>query len=220
MLARTIAIVAANWWFYLFFAVVMLVIAGITDAGFVKSGNGVVSTMLWLIFARFIHRSALFGIRFGEANPDGSPDRSYGGFMFKGLALLIVSLIVAAPALFWAMGSTGTASAAPDLRDVYPFLVALPVAYALVLSLVGSWLPASVYRQNMGLGAALKRGYRTFSMCFYGLLRRCCLRSSPSSQRFWRSCYSVSIRRSSATARSIPPVASARLWRSSSNPSA
>jgi len=162
MIARTVSIIAANWWFYLFFAVLLLILAGLSDAGIVKSGNGVINTVLWLMFARFVHRAALFNVKFAEANPDGTADRSYGGFMLKGLALLAVSLIVSFPVLLWTMGSKVTASAAPDLSDVYPFLIALLVIYALVLSLAGSWLPASVYKRNSGLGTALKRGSSTF----------------------------------------------------------
>ena len=162
MIAKTVSVIAANWWFYLFFAILLLILAGLADAGILKAGNGAVNTMLWLMFARFVHRAALFNVKFAEANPDGSVDRSYGGFMLKGLALLVVSLILSLPVLLWTMGSKVTASAAPTLRDVYPFLLALLIIYALVLSLAGSWLPASVYKQNPGLGAALRRGSRTF----------------------------------------------------------
>jgi hypothetical protein len=160
MISRTISIIAANWWFYLFFAAVILVSVAAVDAGIVKSGSGVVNTMLWLMFARFVHHASLYGVKFGAPNPDGTPYRPFDGFVWRGLALLFLSLVLALP-LIYAAGPAAP-YADPALPNLLPFIIAVLIIYAILLSLVGSWLPASAYKQNTSLGAAFKRGRKNF----------------------------------------------------------
>jgi hypothetical protein len=165
MLAKTLAIISQNRWFYLYFAFLVLILAAIQDAGFVRSGGGAINAILWLIFARFVHRTALFGMKFNAPNLDGSPDRSFAGFLLKGMALLTLSIALALPAMFYG-GSDGAQTDTSPVPNLLPFIIVFLVIYAIVLSLAGSWLPASVYRRNPGLVAAIKRGSRNFFKVF------------------------------------------------------
>ena len=143
----------------------MVVQTAIEDAEVIKAGNSAVTFILWLFFARFVHRAALFNVKFGAPNPDGSPDRFFGGFIFKGLTLLVASFILVAPFAFYIFFQAEP-PATPTLRQLLPFILPSMISYATLLSLAGSWLPASVYRRNTGLGAALKRGSRNFFKVF------------------------------------------------------
>jgi len=166
MISRTISIITANWWFYLFFAAMLVIVAGIQDSGLIKSGStNAVGPILWLLFARFVHRASLYGVKFSAINPDGTPDRAFGGFLARGIALLFLSLVLALPLIFYVYGSAaGTAT--PTLPNLLPFMFGFLVIYAVLLSLLGSWLPASVYQQNTSLGAAFGRGSRNFFRVF------------------------------------------------------
>jgi hypothetical protein len=77
------------------------------------------------------------------------------------LALLFLSLVLALPLIFYAAGPAAP-YADPALPNLLPFIIAVLIIYAILLSLVGSWLPASVYKQNTSLGAAFKRGRKNF----------------------------------------------------------
>ncbi|MBL0371103.1 hypothetical protein JJB09_03595 [Rhizobium sp. KVB221] len=166
MISTSIRIIRENWHFYLFFVIAMLVVAALADTGIVRSASGTGTMVAWLLLALFVHRAALFNLKFGAPNADGTADRSFGGFMFKALALLVLSVIPAMPVLLSASGATGADSQAPDIPGLLPFFGATLLSYAVLLGLAGSWLPASVYKQNTGLGAAFKRGMRNFLPVF------------------------------------------------------
>jgi hypothetical protein len=166
MFSKSIDIISENWLFYIFFIVILTVVFGIQDAGYFKSGGSIGMTVVWLLIARYVHRSALFGRKFAEPNADGSSDTRFGGFIFKGLLLGIVAIALSVPFMFLTLSPGGGVSGLTYLVLIVAFLI----AYSVVLGLAGSWLPADVYGQNKGLGAAFKRGMSNFGSVFIRIL--------------------------------------------------
>ncbi|UVC10379.1 hypothetical protein IHQ71_07175 [Rhizobium sp. TH2] len=166
MFSKSIDIIRENWSFYLGFIMILTVMLGIQDAGYFKSGGSVGTTVIWLLIARYIHRSALFGLKFAETNADRSTDMRFGGFILKGLLLGGVAIALAVPFMFLTLSPGSGVSGLTYLVLIVAFLI----AYSVVLGLAGSWLPADVYGQNKGLGAAFKRGMSNFGSVFIRIL--------------------------------------------------
>ena len=166
MFSKSIDIISENWSFYLGFIAILTVVFGIQDAGYFTSGGSTGTAVIWLLIARYIHRSALFGRKFAEPNPDGSTDRRIAGFIFKGLLLVAVAIALAVPFMFLTLSPGSGVSGLTYLVLIVAFLI----FYSIVLGLAGSWLPADVYGENKGLGAAFKRGMSNFGSVFIRIL--------------------------------------------------
>lgn len=161
MLSKTVSIIAANWWVYLFFVVILLVLSALSDAGVIGSGNNAGTGILWLFFARYVHRTALFGAKFTDRDAAKTYDRGFVGFVLKGLALTFVPMIFAIPILIWTRSGSQNGPMPSDY-DVVRYACVFVTLFILSLSIAGTWMPASIYRQNTSLQAAVKRGLRYF----------------------------------------------------------
>ena len=95
MIAKSISIVRENLWFYLFFAAIVLALTALSYGGVLPGPIGITTIFLWQLFARFVTRSALFGVKFTDRNPDGSNDNVVDSFILKALGLAAVSLVIA-----------------------------------------------------------------------------------------------------------------------------
>lgn len=166
MFASSISIIRANWLFYLLFSGLVLFFAGLAEAGYIGTVNGIIISAVWLTFARLVHRSALFPISFSAPVPNGAVSDSYLAFVLKGLLLFAASLMLSFPFLLLPKTAHLTASQAPEISDILPFGVALFAFFVIVMSVAGTWLAAGVYGQNKGLRAAVKRGLNTFLPVF------------------------------------------------------
>jgi hypothetical protein len=170
MIAKSISIIRENLWFYLFFAVIVLGLTALSYAGVLSGPIGITTIFLWQLFARFVTRSALLGVKFGDRNPDGTNDNVVDSYILKALALAAVSLIIAFPFILVAFWNQVLASENPSADVLVTILIIVFVSYAAVLGIAGSWLPASLQGRRRGLTEAIRRAPLTFLPVFIRVL--------------------------------------------------
>lgn len=170
MVAKSISIVRENLWFYMFFAAIVLGLTGLGYAGVLPGPVGITTIFLWQLFARFVTRSALLGVKFGDRNPDGSNDNVVDSFILKALALAAVSLLIAFPFILVAFWNQVLASENPSADVLITIMIIVFVSYAAVLGIAGSWLPASLQGSRKGLTEAIRRAPVTFLPVFIRVL--------------------------------------------------
>jgi hypothetical protein len=171
MLTKAYAIVRENIAFYFIFVCLVLAINWFRDMGYIQSSAGVVNAIPWIVLAYFVHQAALFNAKFAVANPDGTKWKSsQGGFVLKAFALGLLALALSAPVLLYGLSKYPPSPGHDDGKLVLGFGLALLLAYTAVLSLLGSWLPASIYQRNPGIGSAFTRGRANFFSVFVRIL--------------------------------------------------
>lgn len=170
MIAKSLEIIRSNLWFYLFFAALMLGLTALSYSGIFAGSIGITTLFLWQLFIRFVTRSALFGVRFTEKNPDGSNDNVVDSFVLKAIGLAVASFIVAFPFMLIAFWNQVLATEDPTTDVFISIMIILFVSYSVVLGLAGSWLPASLGRERRGLTDAIRRAPSTFLPVFVRVL--------------------------------------------------
>lgn len=170
MLFQSIFIMRSNWQYYLAFILILLGAYAFDEIDG-KSTSGGATFFLWAMLAQFVHMAVLFNGKFGELN---FRDRKFGtyflAFGLKVLALVILSIVIASPVLFMTMRKSAESSTGPILL----FFLLSSFVYVLVLSLLGTWLPAAIYGTGKSILNAAKRGlpafFPTFGRLFFGIL--------------------------------------------------
>lgn len=167
MLKHTLFIVRNNLAFYAM--VIGCCVGGaIFDQYFDKSASTGVGFFLLCLLSMNVQNSVLRNLNFTAAAKIGKPP--VRGYMFRSLALSLLVLFLAAPPLVFLVDATGVSKGAFILWAMLAFLV----AFVIVFSLLGTWLPASIYGANAGIGDALRRGVARFpsttALVFFGLI--------------------------------------------------
>lgn len=170
MIARSISIIRTNLGFYLFFAAIVLALTALGYSGIMSGSIGITTIFLWQLFARFVTRSALLGVKFTDRNPDGSNDTVVDSFILKALGLAAVSLVIAFPFILVAFWNQVLASENPSSDVLITILIIVFVSYAVVLGIAGSWLPASLTGSRRSLTDAIRRAPATFVPVFIRVL--------------------------------------------------
>lgn len=170
VIARSMSIIRENIWFYLFFLVLVLGLTAISYSGFLTGPIGITTVFLWQLFARFVTRSALYGVGFAQRNPDGSVDNVIDGFILRALLLAAVSLAIALPFMLAAFWNEVLASEDPSADVLMTILVIVFVSYSAVLGIAGSWLPSALRGERRSLTDAIRRAPSTFLPVFIRVL--------------------------------------------------
>jgi hypothetical protein len=170
MVPKSILIIRENLWFYLFFAAIVLALTALSYGGVLPGPIGITTIFLWQLFARFVTRSALFGVKFSDRNPDGSNDNVVDSFLLKALALAAVSLVIAFPFILIAFWNQVLATENPTADVLITILIIVFVSYSAVLGIAGSWLPAALQGNRRSLTEAIRRAPATFLPVFIRVL--------------------------------------------------
>jgi hypothetical protein len=173
MISQSISILCRNWHYYL--VVILLGLGALAfDEINGKSSSSAPTFFMWVLLALFVHMAVLFNGKFGELK---FKDRSFGKvflpFSLKVVALSILSCVIASPVLFFTLEKSA-GSSTQNTVPILLFTLSTLCAYALVLSLLGTWLPAAVYGVGKTIRDAAKRGlpvfFPTFGRLFLGLV--------------------------------------------------
>jgi hypothetical protein len=167
MISQSISILCRNWQYYL--VVILLGLGALAfDEIKGKSSSGTATFFIWVMLALFVHMAVLFNKKFIELH-----FKVLLPFGLKVTALSILSCLIASPVLFATLGKS-TGSSAGNTVSILLFTLSSLFAYALVLSLLGTWLPATVYGSGKTILDAAKRGlpafFPTFGRLFLGLV--------------------------------------------------
>jgi len=170
MIATSLKIIRENYLFYLFFAAVMLALTALSYSGVLSGSIGITTLFLWQLFARFVTRSALLGVKFTERNPDGGTDNVVDSFILKAIGLAVASFIIALPFMLVAFWNQVLASEDPSADVFITIMIIIFVSYSAVLGVAGSWLPATLGSDRRSLTDAIGRAPATFLPVFVRVL--------------------------------------------------
>jgi len=172
MLSQTIQVMLRNWTYYVLIVVAALAIFAFDEAkGGTSSNNFMI--FIWALLALFVHYAILFDAKFADI---GKNNRNFIWtflpFFLKALALGLLGLVASLPVIFIILANSSASWESGNFLQ-WPLLLAVLCAlviYALVLTIVGTWLPASVYGVRKSFGDAFRRGKRGFLPAFARLL--------------------------------------------------
>ncbi|NTF41067.1 hypothetical protein [Rhizobium rhizogenes] len=166
MLKQTLSIIRNNLAFY---AMVIASFVGIAifDEYSGKSTSVGVVLLLSCMLSMNVQNSVLRNLNFTAAAKVGK--LPFRGYMFRSLGLGLLVLFLMALPLIPLLGAKGIDKAYFGLWAMLAFLV----AFCIIFSLLGTWLPASIHGTKAGIGDALRRGIARFpstiSLVFLGL---------------------------------------------------
>lgn len=155
MLKQTLSIIRDNLAFYAMFIGCSAAVA-IFDQYSGKSTTGGVILFLTCLLSMNVQNSVLRNLNFTAAAKFGK--LPFGGYLFRSLALSLLTLCLMAIPLIFLIGANNMDKAYFGLLAMLIFLVALTI----VFSLLGTWLPARIHGTNAGIGDALRRGLARF----------------------------------------------------------
>jgi len=167
MLKKLISIVWENILIYLFFTAFATAATAAQEYGLFGRGVSIGANVATAFIILYVQRAVLFGAKFSDRQADGRPYKPpFLSFTMKAIVLLFLpSLILAGIVIFLAPDAIRTFF----FRDGQPNLLYAAFGLLLqgiVISISGTWLPATVYGEKPGLLDALERGPSTFFFIF------------------------------------------------------
>lgn len=163
MLARSVRIIRENIAFYLFIAALIVVVGTLSSLGYLgDSGRvGVVVAFAYLSanLPVMVLRNVSLAAAVAKARESGN-----GSTYFKValIATIMAAFTIFAAALLPGVGSTTT----DDLARAGVLAVALPM----IVTCLGSWIPAGIVNRGTGLLKALRRGLVSIHTVYWRLV--------------------------------------------------
>ena len=121
-----------------------------------KSTSGVVSIMLLAFLGLNVQNSILKSMNFTAAAKKGK--LPIGRYMLKTMTLLLLCIVITVVCLVLVFPKNGKSSPYFGVALVSSFIVGLTI----VMSLLGTWLPATLHGVNTSLADAFRRGRSRF----------------------------------------------------------
>ncbi|MBB3540022.1 MULTISPECIES: hypothetical protein [unclassified Rhizobium] len=150
MLRETFGIIGRNWSMYLVVVIAVVAIAVFDEVSGKTTSSGA-TTFMWSYLAMCVQGAVIYSWSFAEIGKRAGFGRTFPYFL-KTLALLIAALGISLP-IFMFLPSGLDISA-----SVLIYTFAALIAYALVLSLFGTWPVSSITGVGTSLLDALRRG--------------------------------------------------------------
>lgn len=166
MLKQSLSIARHNLAFYATF-ILCSVGASIFDEYSGRSASAGATFVLMSILSMNVQNSVLRDQNFTAAAK--GKKLPFGGYMFRSAVLTLAALLIVLPILVVFLEANDVGKAYVGLWATLAFLI----MFAIVLSLLGTWLPARLHGTSASMGDALRRGLKRFpstaSLVFLGL---------------------------------------------------
>lgn len=155
MLKQALSIARNNLVFYAVFVICAVGMA-ILDEYSKKSASTGAVLFLSALLAMNVQNSVLRNQNFTAAARGRK--LPLGGYMFRSFVLVLLAFILIIPVIFFLLRGDGASKAHIIIWVTLAYLV----AFSIVLSLLGTWLPANIHGANATMGDALRRGVARF----------------------------------------------------------
>ncbi|EJL54669.1 hypothetical protein PMI09_02412 [Rhizobium sp. CF122] len=154
MLRETFSIIGRNWSMYVVVVIGTMALSIFDELSGKTTSSGATSFM-WSYVAMCVQGAVIYSAPFAEVGKRAGFGRMFPYFL-KTVALLIGALVISLPIFMFLPSELGVSV------SVLLFAFALFVAYALVLSLLGTWPTSSITGHGTTLVDALRRGTARF----------------------------------------------------------
>ncbi|MBB6482895.1 hypothetical protein [Rhizobium lusitanum] len=155
MLKQTLSTMRSNPAFYAMFIIGSVAVA-VFDEYSKKSTATSVIFFLSALLVMNVQNSVLRGQNFTTATRGNK--LPFGGYMFRSFVLALLAFILMVPALILLLRGDGSSKAYIVIWATLAYIA----TFSIILSLLGTWLPAKIQGTNATMGDALRRGLARF----------------------------------------------------------